>query len=98
MRIARVGRCFVRLIVVPLVAAGLTEQLPAAPEAVRPPETVALSLRLPITGTRDERVRGAILRQLDRLERQLPERGLLVLRFDVEAADAAASDFGRSLD
>jgi membrane-bound serine protease (ClpP class) len=61
-------------------------------------ETVTLSLHLPITGTRDTLVRGAILRQLDRLERNLPRRGLLVLRFDAAAEDAAASDFGRALD
>jgi membrane-bound serine protease (ClpP class) len=98
MRNARVGRGFVPLAVAALVAFGLAEPLRAAPEPERSPETVALSLRLPITGTRDELVRGAILRQLDRLERRLPERGLLVLRFDAEAADAAASDFGRALD
>lgn len=98
MRNARVGRGFMRLVIGPLVAAGLAGQLRAGPDVAPVPETVALSLRLPITGTRDELVRGAILRQLDRLERRLPERGLLVLRFDAAAVDAAASDFGRALD
>lgn len=98
MRKARVGRGFMRLLKMALVVAGLAAPLRADPEPAAAPETVALSLRLPITGTRDELVRGAILRQLDRLERRLPERGLLVLQFDAEAVDAAASDFGRALD
>lgn len=63
-----------------------------------PPETVTLTIQLPITGTRDTLLRGAILRQLDRLERNLPRRGLLVLRFDAAADEAAASDFGRAVD
>jgi membrane-bound serine protease (ClpP class) len=71
---------------------------PAEKAAEAAPETVTLSLQLPITGTRDTLVRGAILRQLDRLERALPRRGLLVLRFDASAEDASASDFGRALD
>ncbi|NCX97555.1 MAG: hypothetical protein EBX35_02970 [Planctomycetia bacterium] len=101
MRIARVGRgvggrvwCSLVLtaVLVPSGGGGFA----ADPEAAT--ETVTLSLRLPITGTRDELIRAAILRQLDRLERRLPERGLLVLRFDTEAADAGGSDFGRALD
>jgi membrane-bound serine protease (ClpP class) len=99
MRIASVGRAAVvrvwcwLVLVATVASSGATV---AGPDAAV--ETVALSLRLPITGTRDELVRGAILRQLDRLERRLPERGLLVLRFDVEADNATASDFGRALD
>ena len=101
MRIARVGRGVAGRICRWLVLGAAMVPFGGAacgadPEAAT--ETVALSLRLPITGTRDELIRGAILRQLDRLERRLPERGLLVLRFDTEAADAGASDFGRALD
>jgi membrane-bound serine protease (ClpP class) len=62
------------------------------------PVAVTLSVRLPITGTRDTQVRGAILRQLGRLQSRAPQRGLLVLRFDASAADADSSDFGRALD
>ena len=85
MRIASVGRAAVvrvwcwLVLVATVASSGATVD---GPDAAL--ETMALSLRLPITGTRDELVRGAILRQLDRLERRLPERGLLVLRFDVE--------------
>jgi membrane-bound ClpP family serine protease len=102
MRSDRVGRGFTQatwlLVVAALFGAGATGPLRAEPEAGGAPETVTLPLRLPISGTRDTLVRGAILRQLDRLEGRLPQRGLLVLRFDAEADDAAASDFGRALD
>ena len=101
MRNARVGRGFRpmwRLLVAMLACCGVAGSLRAEPEAEGGPETVALPLRLPITGSRDTVVRGAILRQLDRLEARLPQRGQLILRFDAEADDAAASDFGRALD
>jgi membrane-bound serine protease (ClpP class) len=102
MRNARVGRGFRwaswPLVVAACFVAGPTGPLRAEPEAAGAPETVTLPLQLPITGTRDTLVRGAILRQLDRLESRLPQRGLLVLRFDAAADDAAASDFGRALD
>ena len=58
-----------------------------------------IPLRLPITGTRDTQVEGAILRQLDRLHSRPGERGILVLQFDgADEPGAAASDFGRSLE
>jgi membrane-bound serine protease (ClpP class) len=101
MRNARVGRGFRlawRLLVGLLACAAAAESLRAEPEEEGGPETVALPLRLPLTGTRDTLVRGAILRQLDRLEARLPQRGLLVLRFDAAADDAVTSDFGRALD
>jgi membrane-bound serine protease (ClpP class) len=61
-------------------------------------EAVAVSVRLPITGTRDTQVERAILRQLERL-RGGNERGTLVLSFDPAAADAAdGTDFGRALE
>jgi membrane-bound serine protease (ClpP class) len=87
-----------RLLVAMLACCGVAGSLRAEPAADGGPETVALPLRLPITGSRDTVVRGAILRQLDRLEARLPQRGQLILRFDAEADDAAASDFGRALD
>ncbi len=101
MRKSRVGCGFALPLGVLALAAAAVPLLadnPVAEEAAGPPETVTLSLRLPITGTRDTLLRSAILRQLDRLERQLPRRGLLVLRFEAPAEDAAASDFGRALD
>ncbi len=75
------------------------------------PEAVTLSLRLPITGTRDTQIEAAIVRHIDRLKGR-GRRGVLVLRFDQPdenasetAGDAAtngnsgmASDFGRSLE
>lgn len=105
MRIARVGRGVVgragRWLGLALVAAmtviggsGAADEL----QATESQEAMTLPLRLPITGTRDTVVRGAILRQLDRLERRLPQRGLLVLQFDAGASDAGESDFGRALD
>jgi len=61
-------------------------------------ETVAVEVRLPITGTRDTQVEAAILRQLDRLKRG-NERGVLVLRFDpADDERSGGSDFGRSLE
>ena len=61
-------------------------------------EAVGLSVRLPITGTRDTQVEAAILRQLDRLKRG-KERGVLVLRFDPSPEQGTGgSDFGRSLE
>ncbi len=72
---------------------------PAEPAAAsRPPAALAISLSLPITGTRDTQVRAAILRQLDRLKAEAGRRGVLVLEFAAGADEAeAASDFGRSL-
>ena len=61
-------------------------------------EAVVVPVRLPIVGTRDTQVEGAILRALERLRGAAPERGVLVLRFDVtEGEPAGASDFGRSV-
>jgi membrane-bound serine protease (ClpP class) len=91
------GRGFLRLAVVLLVSLSATLAT-ADDEDQTPPEAIAITIRLPITGTRDTVVRGAILRQLDHLKRSLPKRGLLVLRFDAEAIDAATSDFGRAID
>ncbi len=100
MRQLRVGRGIISAVALwsGLVAAG-----PAAPDddpdQPRAPETVVLTVRLPITGTRDTQLQGTILRQFDRLRRQPDQRGLLVLRFDAaDGDDAAASDFGRSLE
>lgn len=68
------------------------------PAAAAPP-TVVVPVRLPITGTRDEQVEGAITRRLDALRRAAPDRGVLILRFDpAQDGDAAASDFGRSVE
>jgi membrane-bound serine protease (ClpP class) len=58
-----------------------------------------IPLRLPITGTRDTQVEGAILRQLDRLGSRPGQRGILVLVFEgADEPGAAGSDFGRSLE
>lgn len=67
------------------------ERLPAPP-------TICLSLRLPVTGNRDEQVEAAVLRALPALSSQPGRRGVLVLRFDRSAADADASEFGRSFE
>jgi len=79
-----------------LLAAAAAMAMAAGPLSAA--EVVTLSVRLPITGTRDTQVAAAILRQLDRIKRG-PERGVLVLRFD-SAPDngAVGSDFGRSLE
>ncbi len=101
MRNARVGRGLRqvwRLLVATAACCGAAGSLQAEPEVAGGPETITLPLRLPITGSRDTAVRGAILRQLDRLEARLPQRGQLILRFEAEADDAALSDFGRALD
>jgi membrane-bound serine protease (ClpP class) len=99
MRKSRVGHGRAWLVaLLTLTAASLPADDPDLLEASGPPETVTLSVPLPITGTRDTLLRSAILRQLDRLERQLPRRGLLVLGFDAAAEDAVASDFGRAVD
>lgn len=67
--------------------------------AVAAPPTALVPVRLPITGTRDEQVEAAIARRLDALRSEAPERGVLVLRFDPgQDGEAAASDFGRSLE
>jgi len=85
---------------------------PAQAEAVRPvmrpgdggpttttdPAVVCLSLRLPVSGTRDKQVEAAVLRALPRLLAQPGRRGALVLRFDASSSDAAASEFGRSFE
>ena len=60
-------------------------------------EAAAVTVRLPITGTRDTQVEAAILRQLDRLKRG-NERGVLVLRFDPPEDNGGGSDFGRALE
>jgi len=62
------------------------------------PPTVLVTVQLPITGSRDTQVEGAILRQLDRLRGRPGQRGVLVLRFDARDAAAATSDFGRALE
>jgi membrane-bound serine protease (ClpP class) len=71
-----------------------------AVNAFAAPETATVSLRLPITGSRDTQVEEAVLRQLPRLRGRPGERGLLVLRFDGAAAGEAGdhSDFGRALE
>jgi membrane-bound serine protease (ClpP class) len=72
---------------------------PAPARAPASPPAVAVSLRLPITGTRDTQVEAAIMRQLDRLRSRPGERGVLVLRFDLsEGVADSGSDFGRSLE
>ena len=61
--------------------------------------TVSVSVRLPITGGRDNAIRAAILRQLDRLQSTSGRRGQLVLQFDATSDEYASdSDFGRSLE
>ena len=61
--------------------------------------TVSVSVRLPITGGRDNAIRAAILRQLDRLQSPSGRRGQLVLQFDATSDEYASdSDFGRSLE
>jgi membrane-bound ClpP family serine protease len=65
-------------------------------EDVEPPVVVAVSLPLPITGSRDKEVEAAIQRSLPKLEGQPGRRGVLVLSFDADDG-GAGSDFGRSL-
>ena len=61
--------------------------------------TVSVAVRLPITGGRDNAIRAAILRQLDRLQSTSGRRGQLVLQFDATSDEYASdSDFGRSLE
>lgn len=70
-----------------------------ADEAAAPPPSVMLAVPLPITGTRDTQTKAAILRHVDRLRSDPARRGVLVLRFDAPADDAAVgSDFGRALE
>ena len=78
----------------------LARALPAEEPATAMPRAVTLSLRLPITGTRDTQMQTAILRQLDRLKSRPEERGVLVLRFDQPPAETVqtGSDLGRSLE
>jgi membrane-bound ClpP family serine protease len=84
--------------VVAWAAAAADPEPPQDTPPQAPPRAVAVSLRLPITGTRDTQVQAAILRQLDRLRGRPGERGVLVLRFDRPEGDAdVGSDFGRSL-
>jgi membrane-bound serine protease (ClpP class) len=81
-----------------LIAAAASLLTAAGPPAAAAAEVVALSVRLPITGTRDTQVEAAILRQLDRLKRGR-ERGVLVLRFDPGPdGGTGGSDFGRALE
>ena len=61
--------------------------------------TVSVAVRLPITGGRDNAIRAAILRQLDRLQSNPGRRDQLVLQFDATSDEhASESDFGRSLE
>ena len=61
--------------------------------------TVSVAVRLPIIGGRDNAIRAAILRQLDRLQSTSGRRGQLVLQFDATSDEYASdSDFGRSLE
>ena len=61
--------------------------------------TASVAVRLPITGGRDNAIRAAILRQLDRLQSTSGRRGQLVLQFDATSDEYASdSDFGRSLE
>jgi len=62
-----------------------------------PPVVVAVSLPLPITGSRDKQVEAAIQRSLPKLESRPGRRGVLVLSFDADDGGGAGSDFGRSL-
>jgi len=63
------------------------------------PSTVSVAVRLPITGGRDNAIRAAILRQLDRLQSIPGRRDQLVLQFDATSDEhASESDFGRSLE
>jgi membrane-bound ClpP family serine protease len=82
-----------------LVCVGLLVALAALLPArqARATEVAAVTVRLPITGTRDTQVEAAILRQLDRLKRG-NERGVLVLRFDPPEDNGGGSDFGRALE
>jgi len=101
MRQLQVGRGIISAVALwsGLVAAGMAAADDEATPPARGPETVVLTVRLPITGTRDTQLQGTILRQFDRLRRQPEQRGLLVLRFDAaEGDDASGSDFGRSLE
>ena len=76
------------------LAGGLALAAPAAA-----PPAVTLTLRLPITGTIDTQIEGAIIRQLDHLESLPGQRGILVLRFDPSSGDEpGTSDFGRALE
>ena len=87
-----------RLAALPWLAAAVAvvSALPAGRAAAA--EAVGLSVRLPITGTRDTQVEAAILRQLDRLKRG-NERGVLVLRFDPgPQGGTGGSDFGRAFE
>jgi len=78
------------------VVAALSATLPAGRAVAA--EAVGLSVRLPITGTRDTQVEAAILRRLDRLKRG-NERGVLVLRFDPDPrGGTGGSDFGRAFE
>ncbi len=61
--------------------------------------TVSVAVRLPLTGGRDNAIRAAILRQLDRLQSTSGRRSQLVLQFDATSDEYASdSDFGRSLE
>jgi len=85
------------LIVRCMAVVAMLAACPAGPRATAG-EVANVSVRLPITGTRDTQVEGAILRQLDRLRRG-NERGTLVLSFDTAAGgDSGGSDFGRALE
>jgi membrane-bound ClpP family serine protease len=101
MRFDRLSRWLLAFLAVMVGVAG-SPVCPAADEPAREPApSVAIAVRLPITGTRDTEVKTAILRQLDRLKGRLKggERGVLVLQLDPSDDEGAlASDFGRSLE
>jgi len=79
-----------------LLACGLAV---AAADPAAATEAALVPVRLPIVGTRDTQVAGAVLRQLERLKSGGAERGVLVLEFTADGEnDPTASDFGRSLE
>ena len=86
-----VGQNGVRSALPPTVSGEPTQRVEVA--------TVSVAVRLPITGGRDNAIRAAILRQLDRLQSTSGRRGQLVLQFDATSDEYASdSDFGRSLE
>jgi len=94
-RVVRGASCCLALAACVLTAFRADAEPPEAPS----PEVILLPVPLPLTGNRDNQVRGTILRQLDRLRGQPDRRGVLVLRFDaIDDDDASASDFGRALE
>jgi len=68
---------------------------PLPPEGTPAPPVATVTLRLPITGTRDKQVAAAIQRQVARLRPRPGERGVLVLQF-APGDEGDVSDFGRA--